>query len=161
MSHELLDRKLTVAFGQMDLDGDGYIEKADVIALGMNTVAHFGIDPTSAQGQAVNRAFEGIWTALAEHFDTDGDGRISPDEYRAGFVASFGDQTGYDSFFQPAVDAIISLGGSEQPDTLNLSEWRTIQAAYGTSQQEADEVFRLLDTDGSGLITRAELGVAA
>ncbi|WP_086820418.1 EF-hand domain-containing protein [Allokutzneria sp. NRRL B-24872] len=160
MDNALLQRKLNHAFAQMDLDGNGFIEKDDVVGMGLKTIEHFGIDRSAPRAEAVVSAFDRLWDELATTFDADGDGRVSAEEYLSGFVSSLSDESKYADFFQPAVDATLNLGGSTREGTLNLVEWRTLQAAYGTAPEQADEAFRLLDKDASGLLTRDELTAA-
>lgn len=160
MDSELLRRKLAKSFGQMDADGNGYIEESDLLALGAHVVAGFGHAAGSAQAQSVTDAFHRLWKALVGNLDADGDGRISPAEFQSGMAEAFTDQAAYDAFFQPAVDSILSLGDADGDGKLSLAEWRQIQAGYGTPPADAEATFRLLDSTGDGYLTRDELSTA-
>ncbi|HET6214368.1 MAG TPA: EF-hand domain-containing protein [Micromonosporaceae bacterium] len=161
MSGDLLERKLNKSFGHMDLDGNGYIEEGDLLALGAHVAAGFGHEPGSPRAAAVADTFRRLWTVLVDTMDTSGDGRISPEEFRAGMATAFTDRAKYDAFFQPAVDAIVSLCDQDGNGVVDMAEFRQIQHGYGTPADEADATFKLLDRDGDGHLSRDELAAAA
>lgn len=161
MSDDLLKRKLEKSFGQMDIDGNGYIEEGDLLALGSNVARGFGHSQGSDRAAAIADSFHGLWKALVGNMDSDGDGRVSFEEFHHGMTVTFTDKARYDEFFQPAVDAVLSLCDADGDGQVSMEEWRMIQSAYGTSAADADSTFRLLDRDGSGHLGRDEIAKAA
>ncbi|MDX8054002.1 EF-hand domain-containing protein [Lentzea sp. BCCO 10_0798] len=59
----------------------------------------------------------------------------------------------------PATDALLAISDEDGDGRLSLDDW--LQGGYGTPPAAAGESFRLLDTDGRGYLTRAEISVAA
>ncbi|MEV8379183.1 GNAT family N-acetyltransferase [Kribbella sp. NPDC056861] len=155
---ELLDRKLDRGFSQLDADGNGYVEQSDVAALAERIISGFGLAPSSEVALSVTSSYHALWKALVACADSDDDGRVSPDEFRAGLTEIATSVDGYDAFFQAAVDSLLALGA--EPGKLAVEEWLTIQSAYGTPAEQATALFDQLDTDGNGFLAAGELSVA-
>ncbi|MFJ5990240.1 EF-hand domain-containing protein [Lentzea sp. NPDC092896] len=159
MTQALLDRKWDNFFNHFDANGNGYIEHEDFVQRGQEVTAACGYDPASERAKSVADGFQQVWTSLAGSLDTDGDGRVSRGEFVAGMaVVAEGDS--YDTIFQPAIDALLVIGDEDGDGKLSMNDWLRLQGGYGTPLTAAEESFRLLDTDASGYLTRAEISVA-
>ena len=157
MTTELLERKLELAYAQLDIDGNGYVERDDVVGLGARLLVGFGESPTSVKGRSIIDRFDALWTTLAERLDVDRDGRILPEEYRQAMTAAFVDGPDFERVFRPAAEAVVQLSDVDDDGVVTAEEFQIVQRAFGTSPDAAATAFGKLDTDGSGTLTVDEL----
>ncbi|GIG56207.1 calcium-binding protein [Longispora fulva] len=161
MTTDFQNTKLDKAFGHLDVDGNGVVEHADVLALGSRLFAGFGEAPTSAKGQDVLNGLETFWQSLLSATDLDGDRQISPHEWRTGMADAFiHDRAGFDAGLRPAAEAVMRLADTDGDGTLGLDEFHTLQRAFGTPSEQVAESFARMDTDGDGALSVDELVAA-
>jgi Ca2+-binding EF-hand superfamily protein len=161
MTTDIQDRKLERAYGQLDIDGNGYVERDDIVGLGARLLVGFGESPTSTKGRSIIDRFDALWTTLAAQLDADHDGRILVDEYRQAMTAAFIEGTEFDRVFRPAAMAISELCDVDGDGVVSAEEFGVAQNAFGTSADDAAAAFGKLDTNGSGTLTVDELVEAA
>jgi hypothetical protein len=102
----LQDLKLDRAFAHLDVDGDGQIERDDVLALGARLLVGFGEAPTSTKGRDLLDALDVLWEVLLDELDLGRAGRVTTDDFRDGMRVAFIDGGRYDPVLGPVVDAI-------------------------------------------------------
>ncbi|ASU81773.1 hypothetical protein CDO52_02295 [Nocardiopsis gilva YIM 90087] len=152
------EQRLDRAFGHLDVDGNGYAEHDDLIALAARLMAGFQETPESVKGRSLLDGFETFWQALLAAIDLDGDRRISPEEWRLGMVRAFADQPGdFDRCFRPAVVGALALADTDGDGVIDPDEWQVFQRAFGTSEENAVLSFECLDSDGNGTLSVDEL----
>ncbi|MBG6136575.1 EF-hand domain-containing protein [Longispora fulva] len=161
MTSELLIEKLNRGFAQLDVNGNGQIDRDDVLGLGSRILLGFGESPTSAKGIQVLDSYDALWEQLTAHADADGDGVISPQEYRDGMTGAFVHGDKLDSVFQPAAEAVMRIADTDGDGTIDREEFETLLRAFGTDGADIDAAFAALDTDGSGQLTVDEMVAAA
>jgi Ca2+-binding EF-hand superfamily protein len=158
----LLDVKLHRAFRRLDVNGNGYVEHDDIVALVARFIAGFRVPPSSAQGKAVAAGFEDFWQSVVGLVDLDGDGRISPQEWNDGMTDAFAEPAdGFDRNLRPAVEAAMTLADTDGDGRLCLDEFTMVQRAFGCTADGARAAFSRLDADGDGWISVPELIEAA
>lgn len=154
----LLRRKLDRAFGQVDVNGNGYVEYDDIVALATRLMDGFGEPPDGQKGKAVIDTFHEFWESLISAIDLDGDRRIDPEEWRAGMVGAFVERDGgFEAGLRPAAQATVTLADTDGDGVIGPAEFRVLQHAFGTTEEDADAGFSRLDVDSSGTITTEEL----
>lgn len=162
MTTTLLDLKLDRAFGHIDVNGNGYIDHDDVAALVARLAAGFHEPLSGDKGRAVAAGFEDFWTAVTAAADTDGDGRITSQEWNAGMVEAFVEpEDGFDKHLRPAVEAVMRLADTDGDGRIGITEFTVIQTAFGTRASGVDAAFTHLDTDRDGAVSVPELVEAA
>jgi Ca2+-binding EF-hand superfamily protein len=157
---ELQVLKLNRAFAHLDVDGDGQIEREDVLALGARLLIGFGEAPTSAKGQQLIETFDALWDALLAELELGSDGRLSTDELRDAMAAAFIEGSQADAVLRPAAEAVARLADGDGDGLVGLDELRTLHEAFGLDGDEAEEALDRLAIDG-GRLTVAELAEAA
>ncbi|MEV4475223.1 EF-hand domain-containing protein [Nonomuraea sp. NPDC049504] len=155
---ELMTRKIDTCFGHLDVDGNGTVERDDLLGLGSRLVAQFGESPTSPKATAMAAGMVRFWEALCSAADVNGDGRLTPQEYRTGMTRAFvEDPTGFDRAFLPMAEALCGLLDTDGDGTVSRPEFAAFHQVMRTSVENADLAFGKLDTDGSGSLSVTEL----
>ena len=157
----LQDLKLNRAFAHLDVDGDGQIEREDVLALGARLLIGFGEAPTSAKGKDLLASLDGLWDALLDELDLGRDGRLTTDDFRDGMAGAFVHGGRYDPVLGPVVDAVVRLCDRDDDGEVGVDDLRTLHEAFGLDEGDAAVALARLDLDGSGRVTTAELSEAA
>jgi Ca2+-binding EF-hand superfamily protein len=157
----LQDLKLNRAFAHLDVDGDGQVEREDVLALGARLLIGFGEAPTSTKGRDLLATLEGMWDSLLDELDVGREGRLTTDDFRDGMAGAFVHGGDYAPVLGAALDAIARLCDTDDDGRIGLDELRTLHDAFGLDEGAAIVAMARLDLDGSGRITTAELAEAA
>lgn len=157
MAIDLRNHKLDRAFGHMDLDANGFIERDDLLGLGARILVGFGESPTSGVGRQLVDGFDGIWATLAHEIDRNRDDRISAEEFRTGMTSAFIEGDHYEPVFEPASRAVAELCDADRDGQIGPAEFRIMLSAFGTAYDDVDAAFDRLDRDVKGRLTVEDL----
>jgi Ca2+-binding EF-hand superfamily protein len=157
VSIELIKHKLDRAFGHMDVNGNGSIERSDLLGLGARILVGFGEAPTSAAGSKLVQGFGSIWQTLSAEIDAAGDRAISSEEFRAGMTSAFIEGDRFDTVFGPAAEAFAELCDTDGDGSVGPDEFQVMLAAFGTPHEDVEAAFDRLDLDQDGNISVTEL----
>lgn len=152
-----LDHKAEQRFAQLDYDGNGFIEWSDYQSEALDVLRHFSTGEDSARGQAVIRAYREKWDDLVTAVDTDGDGRISLEEYKAHTTDANYRSTRANHLNRAIGNAIMDLADSDGDGRISLEEFRKFPTPARAGAERAAEAFQRLDTDGDGYVSREEV----
>ncbi|NRQ39363.1 EF-hand domain-containing protein [Nonomuraea sp. NN258] len=162
MSIDLLNHKLDRAFDHIDANGNGVVEREDLLGLGARILVGFGESPTSVAGSNLVDSFDGIWSTLSRTLERDDEGvGLSRDDFRSGMTTAFIAGDRYDPVFRPATVAVAELCDPDRDGRIKPGEFRTMLSAFGIAYDHVDEAFDRLDRHGRGTLTVDELVVAA
>ncbi|MEV3980266.1 EF-hand domain-containing protein [Nonomuraea sp. NPDC050227] len=161
MAIDLLNHKLDRAFDHIDANGNGVVEREDLLGLGARLLVGFGESPTSVTGNRLVGSFDGIWSTLSRALDRDGDSGIARTDFRGGMTAAFVTGDRYEPVFRPATVAVAQLCDGDGDGLIRPGEFRTMLSAFGTAYDDVDEAFDRLDREGRGALTVEELIRAA
>lgn len=154
----LLERKIDVCFGHVDVDGDGYFEMADVMAMAAKMVAFQNVPFDSPEAQLLFQRFQEFMNNVARNLDVDGDGKITPEEWRKGMIGTFGGNTAlFDDWFRPLAEAIWGLCDRDGDGRVEAHEFLCFQRAVGTSPENRQKAFDQLDRNGDGSLSVEEI----
>ncbi len=141
----------------LDVDDNGYLEQADLEALGRRLIENQKREPNSPIHVELRTELGAYWKALQEFVDRNQDGRISKEEYIQFCASLAADLKG------PAGVTVQSLSNvlfmvCDRNHTGTLSEHEFVQfaRAYGLSDAAAVAGFKLIDHDRNGSITKEE-----
>jgi acetyl esterase/lipase len=146
-------------FSLLDATGDGVLTRDDYEAFALRLVQAFGQPPGSPAALAVREGYRGLWRALADRSDTDGDGRITETEFLA-WIEAVGGDDGFDDEIAPLAAAVVALADDDADGVLTEPELGRLLAACGLSAAQSQRVFAELDLDASASIDTAELVAA-
>lgn len=152
MSSELQRRKVAQVFHAMDVNGDGLLERSDFEALTARWTTNRGLAPDSAARTQLTAIMMGWWETLLAASDLNRDNKVTIDEVLL-VVDQLGDQ-------QDAVTATASAmfdAIDENGDGLiSAGEYHQLIETWSGQPTNTDDVFPLLDRDGSGGLSRDE-----
>lgn len=159
MVTDLRNRKLDRAFGHMDLDADGIVEREDLLGLGARILVGFGESPTTTTGRKLVDSFDGIWNALCSNHNDQGhrDRRISAEEFRESMTAAFIEGDRFETVFAPAAHAVAELCDTDGDGQIGPAEFRIMLSAFCTAYDDVDAAFDRLDRDADGRLSVPEL----
>jgi Ca2+-binding EF-hand superfamily protein len=159
MPSEFVTRKLKKGFERLDTSGDGVLDRADFVGAGERCARAFDLDPASPVAARMIEAWETTWNDMIKPMDTDGDGRVTFEE----FNAALGDRMnaeprGYERFIEPTLDLILDISDRDHDGWLTLEDFRlTYRAMLGLSDDVIEYAFTHLDTDHDDRVTRTEI----
>ena len=160
-SPDIVSSKLALRFKLLDRDRNGYIEAADYEDLARRIAAAFGRSVDTAPGSTLRRAYLTLWRALQSKMDTDGDGRVSEEEFQASIRDSVVDRAdGFQRVIEPIAQAVLDVCDIDGDGVLDQREVTTMLSAFGVSQADAAQAFARLDRDHDGRLTGRELTTA-
>lgn len=148
-------RKVSAGFKELDVDGDGYVGNGDVELLIKNHGDAYGYPEGTPEYADLVRRTRDVWTQLKQ-FDSDGDGRVSLEEYVAGFDAFMSQRDAFMDSMQVLVDAFYQLADSDHDGRVVEGELIRHFRAWGHTEQQAREAFRRLDRNNNGAIAKEE-----
>ncbi|MEU0545420.1 EF-hand domain-containing protein, partial [Nocardia sp. NPDC005978] len=105
---------------------------------------------------AVRAGYRALWHSLRGRADSDHDGRISPDEFRA-WLENHSDDADFDREIAPLARAVLDLADADGNGVLDRDELIRLLIGCEQTPAEAAALFDRLDVDGSGTIDTSEL----
>jgi Ca2+-binding EF-hand superfamily protein len=155
----LVESKLERRFHTYDTDGNGVIERRDFELVPERVAMAFGLPADDRRIIQLRAVLLGVWSRLAETSDSDGDGRITMEEYKTGFAQHvLIDQQAYARAYQPFIDTMMEIADVDGNGRVTSDEYvRWYTALMCISPAEARESFTHLDRDGDGAITHQEM----
>ncbi|KIZ17009.1 EF-hand domain-containing protein [Streptomyces natalensis] len=154
----LLNQKIDICFGHIDADGNGSLDREDLFTLGARLLAAFGEAATSPKGTRLMDGMVTFWDAVASAADADGDGRLTPEEYRTGMKGAFiTSGEGFSQAFRPMLEGVCGLLDTNGDGEVDEKEFQVWQEVFRTAPQDRAAAFQALDADGSGKLSVDEL----
>ncbi|RJQ79245.1 hypothetical protein D5S17_11010 [Pseudonocardiaceae bacterium YIM PH 21723] len=158
---DLILHKVQMYFDALDNDNDKTLTEADFHTIAVRYAEALGHAPNSGPAREISRATIAYWTDLVRPMDTDGDQRVTFEEFRSAIEQMLSHTTTRESVLQPALDAWFELADADRSGTLTKSEWVALFGhAVGAPVRHCGQVFDTIDTDGDGLVQRAEFNRA-
>lgn len=141
----------------LDVDENGYIEQADVNALGLRLLASQRREIGSAVHTRLQEGLNAYWREIVRLVDTDQDGRISREEFLQFCLALPRDLSGpAGESVQAMADALFTVCDRKEAGTLAEDDFVRLGRAYGLSDLVALTGFKLIDRNGNDRISKEE-----
>lgn len=135
MRAEAVDR-VKLIFALLDADGTGLLEAAD-FELMANRVGAAATGSDAAARDAMTAAFRRYWTTLATELDTDGDGRVSFEEYQACVLSP----ERFDATIADFAESLAALGDPDGDGFIERPVFAALMAAIGFGRPNIDALF--------------------
>jgi Ca2+-binding EF-hand superfamily protein len=132
---EAADR-VRLVFSLFDADGNGSIELADFDLMGTRVVAAVPQAGDAAKDRLL-AAFRRYWHTLVTELDTDGDGRISPDEFTAVVLAP----ERFDATVDEFAEALAALGDPDADGLVTRPDFLALMTAIGFERPSIEALF--------------------
>ena len=141
----------------LDVDENGYIEQADVNALGLRLLASQRREIGSAVHTRLQEGLNAYWREIVRLVDTDQDGRISREEFLQFCLALPRDLSGpAGESVRAMADALFTVCDRKEAGTLVEDDFVRLGRAYGLSDLVALTGFKLIDRNGNDRISKEE-----
>jgi Ca2+-binding EF-hand superfamily protein len=140
--------RLLLRFRILDSDGNGYLDESDFDRLATRVLRAVGEPRDSAKGRAVANGHRRFWAGLRATLDTDGDGRISREEY----LARLGDPGDAERTVTDYATSIATLVDRDDDGYVERDDFLTCMTASGFARANSEAVFEELDESGDGRI---------
>ncbi|MEU7583475.1 EF-hand domain-containing protein [Streptomyces sp. NPDC041068] len=159
MTEDVKAQKFSTLFRWFDQNGDDRLTHDDVREM---TELFTGLarEDDKENAAAMRNAFETWWQLLLDHGDSDGNGRISRQEFIAVMKANVTDPRHFEEAVLAIVDGLMRALDTNQDGVLSQSEYVRMYDALGIPPVHSEEAFRLLDRDGDGSLSHAEFRAA-
>jgi hypothetical protein len=154
-----LDRKLARRFRTYDADGSGFLERSDFEGAATRMSDEFGLPADAPERRRLVELCVGLWEHLLAVADSDGDGRITEDEYKSAFARGLLEtEESFDAGYVPFLNAIMAVADTDGDGRLTAEDHaRWTGSLMNLPDKDAHEIHRRLDTDGDGYITTGDL----
>lgn len=151
MPSDLVNRKLDAFFGIFDINRDGYLDRADWEQIVQAVADHAGkSDISDSQGTT-----DPFWSLIVE-MDSDGDSRVTPDEFREGVTRGIRDDETFEKILGPLAGLWFDLQDTDGDGEISQNEYVQGVLPFVGSEEGLTEAFTKLDLNGDGVLTRDE-----
>lgn len=154
MAGSLIDRKLRHLFSIIDANNDGVLELEDWVQCGNEAARACGCEHESREANALRDANTGFWNEVLLPMDTDGDGRVSLDEYLEGVRHRILDNPEGREILRRVNECFFNVADTDGDGRITRQEFcTTMSASYRIPESEMSGVYDELDPSG-GNFTR-------
>ncbi len=157
MLTDFQQRKLMKLFSMYDADCDGLIvgEDFDNVAKQLATIANWSA--RSPKGLTLFNQFSQEWQCLQKASDTDGDRKISLDEWFVYYEGVLGDEKQYQERVRSLTALVFDVFDQDGNQKMSQDEWANLLRVYHVSPIYVPAIFSRLDGDGDGFLSREDV----
>ncbi|BFO16980.1 EF-hand domain-containing protein [Streptomyces sp. KM77-8] len=139
---EATDR-VELVFSLFDADGNGYLEPADFTVMSGRVVAAVPAAPDAARDRLAG-AFRHYGETLLTELDADGDGRVSPEEFRSVVL----DPQRFDAVVDEFAEALAAMGDPGGDGFVARPDFIALMLAIGFARPNIEALFQAFGPDG-------------
>lgn len=153
-------RKLEKMFSVLDLDGDGYVERADYERRVQAFARLRGWEESDPVYARNLRFADEEWESLQESADADADDRVTREEFLRYAEVFLGDRDAVRAYARGDVQLLFDAMDGDADGKVTAAEYRAYLEVCGVDAAAADAFFAHADLNEDGFITRAEMAHA-
>ncbi|TQN30297.1 Ca2+-binding EF-hand superfamily protein [Haloactinospora alba] len=146
-------QKIESDFKVLDSNGNGYIEANDVHRVFSSLLDEFGYESNSPKAQELDSNLEDLWSTIKSSVDSDGDGKVSKDEYITFWMNA--DESEIRSYTDAITNALFDMADTSGDGSISEQEFAKFAKAQGL-KGDSHSVFQELDTNGNGSLSKQE-----
>jgi len=169
MLSELMIKKLTKHFQFQDSNDDGFVEEADWEQCAKNLAALRDLEPDSEKYKSILAQHLDIWTINWQPADSDGDGKVSLQEYldltdqikTGNHPPSEEDNDDNEEPRKSYLDRLFELFGTifdtidrNSDGKIDLDDYKDYFKAWGVDESLAEGAFKSIDLNDDGILMR-------
>lgn len=147
---------LNRVFDALDITGDGDISADDFQALARNVRA-VRDDVDTELAAEIDQAFSDWWEIFRAAADSDGDGRVSREEFILAVDNGLQNDPKYIDRMMHVSEVAFHAADTDGTGRLTPTQVERIYEAFGVDSRFSAETFSRIDRDGDGFITIDEL----
>jgi hypothetical protein len=132
------------------------VDQSDLDRIAATFARRTGIEPGTDRYQVVTGRYAGFWGVFAA-MDSDGDGRVTLDEWFRGMDALTSSEEQYDRVIGQMVDQLFDLLDADRDGRVSYEEFSLWLDATNVDPTSAREAFPRLDLDGDGILSKDEV----
>ena len=144
-------------FQSLDRNGDGFVDGDDYELVIATLAQRRGLQAGSPGHDDLRTKVMHGWEGLRELGDADGDGRVTRSEYVDAMSALADSPDGLDRIGRSIADQMITASDADGDGRLDLDEFTDMMGAWGAAGDRAEALFRHIDANGDGFLSRDEL----
>lgn len=156
MLSELRKRKLAKRFNFYDVDGDGFLTKADWDRKARVLAQQRNLQPGTLEYENLQSIYNEEWERLKKFADINHDGRVSLDEWFE-FIDSHITKEGWIRQLGKWVDLMFESIDTDRNDGIDLQEFKVFYMSETSDETLTEEVFAKLDLNSNGYIDKHEM----
>lgn len=156
MLSELKKNKMKKAFLLFDANHDGFVESSDIDQIIQNIANAQSADVNSDEYAGIKSTYSSFWAVLAT-MDSDGDGRVSQDEWLAAMENIVQSSSQFDEIIGQLRDVLFTLVDADGDGFISAREYSLWLTSYHETEDAAANAFSKLDSDGDGRISKDEM----
>ncbi len=156
MLTEFQKEKLPRLFAMYDTDANGFIERADFARLTQACAQVQGWQPGTEEYDALETKLMSRWQKMLQFADVDRDERVSLAEWLAYVDDMLSSEDAYEAEVRKIASTTFGVFDRDGDGKLTIGEYREGYEAMGLDETLADDIFRRLDLNADGYISRSE-----
>ncbi|MGW0802601.1 cytochrome P450 [Nonomuraea sp. NPDC002799] len=162
MTLSTLQRKnIAATFDVFDANRNGTIEYADFARKADKMCQALASEPGSPAHQAIHEAYLGWWDHLRRSCDSNADGTVRREEFVVAVANGMTSDPDYlDQTLKTVAEALFLGCDPERSGVMSLDVYLKMYDAVNIDRSIGQEVFKLMDQDGDGLVTCADFVTA-
>jgi juvenile hormone diol kinase len=156
MLTEFQKEKLPRLFAMYDADANGFIEQEDFARLVQTFAQVRGWQPGTEEYDALETRLLSRWQKMLQFADADRDERVSLAEWLAYVDDMLSSEDAYEVEVQKIASTTFGVFDRDGDGELTIEEYSEGYAAMSLDKTFADDIFRRLDLNADGHISRSE-----
>jgi len=150
---DLQETKLTRYFHVLDHNGDGFLEKKDILEVADNLAKIRNLEEGSSTYEEVQMEMKQIWTQVRTLADVEDESRITLDEWLAHEEKVVQSEELLRTYMQSIAETVFEILDFNDNGRISEKEYINAIEAFGASREEGKMAFEKLDADNSGHLT--------